>query len=231
MIISVHIPRTAGSNFRTFLLDHFKDKLYLDYQDPILVSGFLRDSYTRARKLMLQFDKEELNKYDCIHGHFLPVKYGKLFDHTEAKYVIWLRDPVDRLVSHYYFLKSEVAEKKKQSPFQNKVITEDWSLEAFCFNKTIKNLVSKMLKKFPIENFEFIGTTHTYNEDIVRFSKKYFQIKKPYIRKAVNKNNMFTSYEAIDDSFRQKVTAFHQKDFELYKRALQLREQQILSID
>lgn len=199
----------------------------MDYQDPILVSGLIRQGVSKARKLMLNFDKEEFKKYDCIHGHFLPAKYDQLYHHDEANYVIWLRDPVDRLVSHYYFLKSEVAEKKKQSPFQNKVINENWSLEAFCFNKTIQNLINKMLKNFPIDKFEFIGTTHNYEEDLTRFSKKYFQIKRPYIRKAVNKNNMFTSYEAIDDDFRKKVNAFHKKDADLYKRALELRELQI----
>ena len=46
---------------------------------------------------------ELLEKFDAIHGHFVPEKFAGLFPSTD--FVAFFRDPFQQAVSHYDFLR------------------------------------------------------------------------------------------------------------------------------
>jgi hypothetical protein len=74
LLVSVHLPKTAGTSFRAALQAHYGNKLLEDYAMlPMQVPRgrrewqSLRDAYN-ARDQITPSTR-------AIHGHFLPVKY------------------------------------------------------------------------------------------------------------------------------------------------------------
>ena len=74
MIISLHLPKTAGTSFSRSLEECFGNKLLKDYKDlPINKSQSKRKSQA-VIKSIFNMIKRPVAK-ECIHGHFMPLKY------------------------------------------------------------------------------------------------------------------------------------------------------------
>ena len=79
-IISVHIPKTAGSSFQAGLASVFGERLLLDYDDRPL-DGTLKARFRRARKSLafsMRGRERFIVDYDAVHGHFIASKYSAL---------------------------------------------------------------------------------------------------------------------------------------------------------
>jgi hypothetical protein len=90
-IVSVHLPKTAGTTFRHMLQQAFP-ALTLDYGEPHILAPHI----------------------GCIHGHFFVEKYTGIL--PRARFIAWLRDPIERLVSQYhYWLRTPGSGKRRPS--------------------------------------------------------------------------------------------------------------------
>ena len=156
MIVSVHLPKTAGTSFAAALKTHFGDRLQRDYADrPINTPVYDRNQ--AALRAAIKIAKRGLHGTECVHGHFLPVKYLLLSSRQDVQFVAWMRDPVERLVSHYHFWRNE----PKATPvgrLRSQMLAEQWSLERFCLGPELQNLYGQFLWGFPLERFDFIGS-------------------------------------------------------------------------
>lgn len=223
MMVSVHLPKTAGVSFRATLEKSFGARLQQDYGDrPLHKGSFERNllSVEAATKLYTM----NLDEVACVHGHFLPVKYLLLRDRTATTFVTWMRHPVDRVVSHYEFWKREY-NATTAGPLHKRVITEGWSLTEFCLSEEIRNLYGKFLWAFPIEYFDFIGIVESYEDDHRFFVTNYLQTST-----ATERLNTAPSRDHIvelDRGFRKEVEAFHEADMRLYAIALAMREKRM----
>ncbi len=91
MLISLHLPKTAGSSFSASIARYYQDSLMYDYGDlPINTPVFKRN--VTALKNCIPNAIKTYKNIECIHGHFLPLKY--LFCRN-TKFVTWMRDPKD----------------------------------------------------------------------------------------------------------------------------------------
>lgn len=100
-IISVHVPKTAGTSFAVWLESAFgSGQLVRDYADRPIdpqsemnvdPAGFL-SRHGAARKLP--------NETRIVHGHFWAKKYERI---ENAVRITFLRHPIERTISHYYF--------------------------------------------------------------------------------------------------------------------------------
>jgi hypothetical protein len=90
LLISLHIPKTAGSSLRAALTGWFGDKLALHYRGARGEPPALAD----VRPGM------------CIHGHFNRLRgIGALQFYPQAsQFIVFLRNPFDRFVSQWRYL-------------------------------------------------------------------------------------------------------------------------------
>lgn len=221
MIISVHLPKTAGTSFIKTLKLVYGNKLMVDYADtPINTTPFKRKATAFTKNIKNRF--KDFKEIECIHGHFMPYKYASI--RSNVIYITWLRDPVERLASHYYYWKNNYNENHSFS-LHKRVVEENWSLEKFAFSKEIRNIYSKFLWRFPLNKFHFIGITEYYEEDLKYFSTKYFNRKLEVFKD--NRNTERSGLYIKDKLMRREIEKFHEKDMEIYQRALALRNQRI----
>lgn len=90
-IVSVHIPKTAGTTLATIYDRAFNRKVFYDY-DGYETAG-VASELVKANADFIS------SQFRVLHGHFFTSKYLSVF--PNAKYVSLLRHPVERLISQY----------------------------------------------------------------------------------------------------------------------------------
>lgn len=114
-------------------------------------------------------------------------------------------------------------------PLRRRIEAENWSLERFCLSEELRNLYQAFFWNFPIENFDFIGITESFDEDAAYFMERYFKkIKNKAIPKANANPDKIGKYSAkISPDFLKEIQEFHAEDYVLYRYALQRRAERI----
>ncbi len=178
MLISVHIPKTAGTSFGAVLAEKFGAGLLRDYNRPMHSPPVWRN--TRALCDCVLNAGRKFSGIKCIHGHFLPLKYRWLGLRHNVRFVTWLRDPVERLASNYYHWLRNSNEGRGWTLWR-RCIEEKWSLEQFCFRPELRNVCSQFLAGFPLERFDFVGITEHAAEDFEFFADRFLGSCAPWI--------------------------------------------------
>jgi hypothetical protein len=220
LIVSLHMPKTAGNSFKAVLDEHFEAALKNDYADyPINVTP--QERHRQAVAGCLAATVEEYSEIRCIHGHFLPIKYLLLADMRPTVFVAWMREPLARLVSHYhYWYDAYNPASPDTRPLHRRVVEEQWSLEKFCLSSDMRNLYSQYLWGFPLERFDFIGITEDYERDLRAFSLGYLGSELQVRLVNQRKSPPASGIEELTGRLRSRVEKWHAADIELYQRAL-----------
>jgi Sulfotransferase family len=213
MLISVHVPKTGGSSFKTLLESHFGDRLLLDYHDrPMNKTTVTRNLLALCGMLTTM---SRFKDYDCVHGHFLPIKYR--FS-KKASFAIWLRDPVERVVSRYYYWKRHFSPDNLQ--YRKYIKKQDISLEEFCSIKHYHNLYAKYLWGVRLDDFDFVGITANYDNSIEVFRRMYRIDSSAGVSvENVNPERKVSTY-VVTEGLRDFIYKTNYKDYAIYKRAL-----------
>lgn len=223
------MPKTAGISFRATLEERFGAALRHDYGDYPL-ARLPADRHRMALQSALAATPADFEGVECVHGHFLPVKYLLLADQLSCRFVTWLREPVARLVSHYhYWLRSYQPGSPAVSALHRRVVEERWSLEHFCLAPELRNLYSAFLWGFPLETFDFIGLTEHFEADLRYFSTRF--LCKDALPRRLNlraDEGDGASGEELSSAARRRVAAYHAVDIELYQRVSHRRERREL---
>ena len=224
MLISVHMPKTAGLSFRASLEAHFGDRFRHDYQDyPLAQPVAVRRE--QAQQAGLAARAAVFEGIDCVHGHFLPLKYLQLAKTLPCTFVTWLREPVARLVSHYYYWQRAYDPASGlTSALHRRVIEEKWSLEQFCLAPQLRNVYSEFLWGFPPERLDFIGITEFFEEDLRYFSQNI--LGNNMQPQTLNRGGLCGSggsAASVCAADRVQIEAVHMLDVELYRFAVGLR--------
>jgi hypothetical protein len=219
-IISLHLPKTAGTSFKISLASHFGDRYRDDYGDEAIS----KTAFKRRQQALLagiKLFRQPWDDIDCVHGHFLPVKYRPLSIKRDVAFITWMREPAARLISHYDYWQTSFDE-RTAAPHHRQVIEQRWTLEQFCFSEKFRNIYTQYLWCFPLEHFAFIGISEKYEEDFCYFADRFLSAELVPQRENITRPS--TPHRKLDDDFLQKVRAYHAKDVLLYQRALQLRQ-------
>tara|TARA_Y100001933_G_scaffold258899_1_gene307789 strand:- start:328 stop:1116 length:789 start_codon:yes stop_codon:yes gene_type:complete len=144
LIISIHIPKTAGTTLASILDYAVSRQILYDYDDQIIPKD---PEQIRDIAWLIE-------RFKVIHGHFHYSKYAEIF--PEARYVTVLRDPVERTISNYFHLMRS----KDMSKFAYRRIVED-GLDIVGFSKlgNMRKAQSIYLNGADLDRFAVVGMT------------------------------------------------------------------------
>tara|TARA_B100001029_G_C14897127_1_gene358782 strand:- start:311 stop:775 length:465 start_codon:yes stop_codon:yes gene_type:complete len=150
----------------------------------------------------------------------MPLKYRFLLG-KDTFFVTWLRHPVQRLISHYHYWFRQPLD-ERGGALRQRVVSENWSLNRFCMSEELRDIYSRMLWCFPLSQFDFIGVTEFFEEDLSCFTKKMFGSSLEIEVANLNPERREDLYP-IDTDMQRKIEIFHKRDMMLYNEALELR--------
>lgn len=214
-LISLHIPKTAGTSFRDILKKVYgKSKLArVDIRKDI-----------RLNKKQLR-DSSLKNKIAVVHGHFSYKDFKQNFDIPEGCNVItWLRNPTERVISNFYYLDSVSKSRFRSKKRENIRSKLHKSLLEYAQEEMNRNRMSKFLKGTTPEELFFVGITEHYEEDIRFLSELLGWSSYPVFRR-----NRTPRKPIIDDQTRQEIEKLNHLDYEIYNKALQIRAERMKS--
>jgi hypothetical protein len=213
MIISVHIPKTAGTSFGQDLVGAFGPRIFGDYGDwPEARTPEAQAHNERRRIEMLDRVEEQAAKFDIIHGHFTVNKYLNVF--PDSTFVTFVRDPFQHAVStHEQASREEHDLHPGHRPFKEQQMTVADLVEAY------PNHQSLYLAGLPVTEFAMIGLTEWYEQSVALF-EAIFGVTLPHVSTLRNANPRKRSnkYE-ISADVRRAVERHRAEDIELYRRA------------
>jgi hypothetical protein len=154
VLISIHIPKSAGTSFRRVLESLYGDALWLNYGSIVARDGARPDLVPDGTA--------------CIHGHFMADAFDDLFPRSTL--IAWLRDPVERVVSIYYhFLRSpEMQDGSCRALIENRLTLVEFAELDWMRNGSTRYLAGK-----PLEAFAFLGIAERYSDSLRVFSRQF----------------------------------------------------------
>lgn len=218
LLVSVHMPKTAGTSFAAALQARFGAGYQPDYADlPMQAPRWRRqsDALLRSHDTCRALCAESVQ---CIHGHFLPAKYVPLAQWRQVGFVTWLRDPVERVVSHYHFWRRDYDGSDAAQPLRNRMLAEDWSLERFALGPELRNVYRQYLWQFDVSRFAFIGVTERYAQDLALFAERFLD-GQAVLQTALANPDRGGEVYGIPARLRERIEAHHAADMALYRRA------------
>lgn len=216
MIVSVHVPKTAGTSFAAFLREALGDgRVREEYRGGPRIEGAVSDLGALAQDLRNRGDRVRVylrrGSLECVHGHFLASKYAFI----ATAFVAWVRDPVERVVSHYEYFKRQPDPNNRHSI----AVQEGLGLLDFAAIPGLRNLQSRYLD-LPLERFAFVGRTERLDEDMVRACEVLGLSAHESPRTNANPHRKGDRYE-ISDTDRARIADLNREDAALYDRVHQ----------
>lgn len=213
MIISVHIRKAGGRSFGKSLHNYYQDKLLLDYGDEI---GSNWSSSIKKRKKRLatlgKKKKDIASNFEIIHGHFFAPKYNIL--NVEKQYFTIVRDPIERVLSNYFYLKRN---KNRKNPDARIVNEFGFGLEEYITYPDAKNVQCQFLSSIPLENFSIIGLIEEYEKSLSLFNKIFNArlVNQGIHNQNLSKNSNYNVSKKIVSLIKEN----NKEDIELYSFA------------
>ncbi len=166
-LISVHTPKCGGISLLSALKGTYGRGLFQDYQDfpasptarmHLDPDGFLQDALASGYPW--------LAGKQAVHGHFWLRKYDRL---TNAARITFLRHPVDRIISLYFYWRSV---QDPDHPMVRYIAQHQPDIAAFANMEWIRaDLTRRFFRNVTPADFDFIGFHEEMGEGISRLSR------------------------------------------------------------
>jgi hypothetical protein len=167
-LISVHVPKVAGTTFARHLTSIYgTDRVYKDYHDypmnPLSLINVDRPAWRiSANKEIRSIGSE----FDVIHGHFVIEKYRGFFPF--ARRIAWVRHPAAWVISLYYFWRhTPIVRTSNTNPLLCRLLDQNLTLLEFAEDPTACNVISRVfLGGLPADEFDFLGVQEHMDDDL-----------------------------------------------------------------
>lgn len=202
-LVSIHIPKTAGTSLRNVLQNQYPDAVEFLYHNDLVKNKRMWEG------LPIKLEHKGVS---CIHGHF-PAKLSLKEFYPDAKIITWMRDPIERMISTYNFFKKLPLH---HNELHARFINENWDI--IDLSKSLSHETQSYLGEFKLEDFDFIGFTEYQQESLIALSKimKWNQIDTGVFE---NVNSTKTSFSF---EIREELKEILKEEVVLYERALKL---------
>jgi hypothetical protein len=216
-LISIHIPKTGGRSFHEVLKIVYGDSLD---------KRFEKEHFFPDKNFTGLLNNKLLDDIRGIHGHLTISQVKPLINAYHPKVITWVRNPVDRVISNYYYFMKRIRDGKTP---QKQLIKKDISLIDYARQPKRMNRMTAILEGLDLKDFFFIGLMEQFDQDIVELGRKmdWRKIDRiPHVNDSSGfkyNNDCRTTYEDIDEDLRSKIAAINEDDINLYNDILALR--------
>ncbi|NEP88206.1 MAG: glycosyltransferase [Okeania sp. SIO2C2] len=199
-LISVHVPKAAGTAFRQVLLQVYGTQGVLTDKTNMFEDNMPATIHWQTK---------------VIEGHFRAGKYDKLFPDT--KRITWLREPIHRLISDYCF-------RHISNPTKD-YLNKQGLLK---FAQSNSNLMAYCVNGKSLDYFDFVGITEYFEEDLLALKnildwsdyQVIYQNRNPYPEYLDFQKEVLSDKKLMDE-----LANANSQDMELYAAALKLRKE------
>ena len=203
-VIFVRVPRTASTNFTNILERIYKPNIIRDlvWQE---MSAQQRTKKLGNGEYFYDFDNfkfpaKDMSKFNAIEGHFYARKYKDFY--PEYDFVTFLRDPVERVISHFNIIVSR----------QDRL-----GINIKKFARIYKNF-HKSLIGDDLSLYSFIGITEMFNFSVNQFYK-HFEIPNNLKLNLKGRGRVRTASRrkrSVSAEERKYITELNAEDYEIY---------------
>jgi len=221
-LVSIHIPKTAGTSFRNILKNAYGEEEVIRFDISNHQEVTIEEKVLKSKKLS--------KKIKVIHGHFTYRNLTKTVALSDnVPIVTWLRDPIKRIVSNYYYLEEKIIEGLEDvknglgilSKLQ-KTLIEYARVDVNC------NRMSKFLKGIELEELAFVGIQEYFDEDLLYLSQLLGLTNIESLKENVT-NNPRRVFNEINKEVIDEIKELNIEDIELYEKGLSLRKKRVQS--
>lgn len=161
-LISIHIPKTAGTSFYHILSQVYGEQLSKSFRR--------RDILPHLRSS--SFECKEIEQLRVLHGHFYYSEIAALQEQTQAKVICWLRDPVERVVSNYRFFIAGLSNPQRNpADYAINQHRSKESLLEYAQREENRNRMSKFLAGLEPEKLFFCGQVSHFAAEVERLGQ------------------------------------------------------------
>ena len=213
-LVSLHIPKTAGTSFRNILKEVYGEEHVVRFDITRYISVENEEFTGSKLKPGIQ----------VIHGHFPYYKLIELVELPEGVPVItWLRDPVERVISNYFYLEKILREELDEEVKDLNILAKmQKTLIEYASTEANRNRMSKFLKGIEPEELFFIGLMDHYAEDLQYLARLLGWKEYPVL-----KQNITEDKPRVNEETLRMIKELNSNDYGIYNKALQLREERI----
>ncbi len=201
MILSVHIPKTAGVSVRNILKEHYG-------------SGFVQ-YYWQITDAWGQTLENVPSEARCVHGHYQTNVLTGLF--PQAELITWVRDPVERVISSYHH---RLRDPDWRHPVCVELHEKKLSLEQYAALPLVRNEMTGFFGSKRPEDFLFIGVVEDFELSLLAM-KRMLGIPAADVRRDNGNPDKNADFYAIDPRVRRKIERYNESDMSLYEKCLQ----------
>lgn len=217
-LLSIHIPKTAGSSFF-----HVLKSVY--GKQAVSRMNTMGHSQDEISNLLGGSENNEFTK--VIHGHVRVSELKDVIRCDQPKIITWMRDPVERLISNYYFAMQRIREGKA---LRRKEYTINYSLIEYAAIEENRNRAAYLLENTPLDQLFFIGLYEQYEDDIRLLGKMLGwpeNIDIPHLKRSnisMVENDCKTQFQDITDEMRNEIARLNSIDVDLYQEVKTIRD-------
>jgi hypothetical protein len=229
LIIFLHLPKTAGSTLARIIQGQYAASGIISLYDSMLGEELASLPWTKLENLRVVMG----HLYFGVHN-FLP---------GPSTYITMLRDPVDRVISHYYFVRQDpshylydsahkmsmqeyIVSCNRQEPNNDQTRLLAGKRETSSFGTCTDEMLD-IAKKNLTEHFTVVGITEEFDRSLILMKRNLGWRSPFYINQNVSRHR--PRKEDISLETLRVVQAYNELDIELYRFANELFQEQIHS--
>jgi hypothetical protein len=186
IFIHLHMPKTAGTTLKTVIKKNYNENEIID----------LYESFRNHQEVVEKLNSLPLEGVKCVNCH---LSYG-IHEHISkpATYISMLRDPIERVISEYFFIRSSPKHNLHHEAMKMDLL--EFQQEETNRNKQSKIIIGaplstaitrddfKKAKKYIKRDFAFIGITELFDESLLLLMRQFGWSSIQYNMENVSRN-------------------------------------------
>lgn len=228
LLIFQHLPHTGGTTLKQILRRHYGTAGLMEYNGDL----------TTAIQAFEGISAEKRERVQCIFGH---IPFGiHHFLPRPADYITFMRDPVERVISAYYY------SLRASGHSSHQVLNQDcMDLETYVATEKLWNLQTRMIsgadghfsdlsslgmlelaKKNLADSYCFVGVTERYDHSLCCLKNQLGWKRIHYIKRNVSKRSPMDHKMS---RLLEEIQERNQLDMSLYEFAQERLEESLLT--